>query len=170
MKTISILLLAIFGVIYIVLNDKPHLSWFTFLSFLILAIVILIYHFKEFQLALTASLFLLVGLVEIYLWLWESFEMVQDVPMRIIGMVILAVVLVFFIFAFFAEKLLDRILGLISWSPVVAALAIICLIQTLTANLTPTETHMPQSTKTRCSALPIRTGDTTRPSPLHHPS
>ena len=28
--------IAIFGVIIIVLNDKPHLSWFTFLSLLIL--------------------------------------------------------------------------------------------------------------------------------------
>ena len=125
----------IFAVIIIVLNDKPHLSWFTFLSFLILAIIILIKHFKEFPLALTASLSLLVGLVEAYLWAWESFEMVQDFSMRIIGMIILGIVLVFFIFAFFAEKLLDRILGMISWSPVVAAIAVICLAQTVIALL-----------------------------------
>ena len=125
--------LAIFGVIIIVLNDKPHLSWFTFLSFLILAIVMLIKPFKDFPLALTASLSLLVGLVEAYLWLWESFELVQAVPMRIIGMIILGIVLVFFLFAFIAEKLLDTILGLISWSPVVASIAVICLLQTLIA-------------------------------------
>jgi hypothetical protein len=129
----AIAAITIFGVILIVLNDKPHLSWFTFLSFLILAIVMLIKHFKEFPLALTASLSLLVGLVEVYLWLWESFELVQDVPMRIIGMIILGIVLVFFLFVFIAEKLLDRILGLISWSPVVASLAVICLAQTLIA-------------------------------------
>ncbi|MHA1910567.1 MAG: hypothetical protein ACTSYA_02620 [Candidatus Kariarchaeaceae archaeon] len=125
--------IAIFGVIIIVLNDKPHLSWFTFLSFLILAIVMLIKPFKEFPLALTASLSLLIGLVEAYLWAWESFELVQDIPMRIIGMIILGIVLVFFLFAFIAEKLLDTVLGIISWSPAVAAIALICLAQTLLA-------------------------------------